>query len=134
MKSMLMNQGDSESAALGDLKGLSSNAQVMLKLAVFSAWADLQIASHEQKYLENVVRPHLTKLTPLWLSSLREYARLKFEPEISTSGSSGSLTGGLDTIYAALNRETLLGVRRPLSLRTQMLTFQVLSSLLAQIR
>ena len=128
---MLMNQGDSESAALGDLKGLSSNAQVMLKLAVFSAWADLQIASHEQKYLENVVRPHLTKLTPLWLASLREYARLKFEPEITTSG---SLTGGLDTIYAALNRETLLGVRRPLSLRTQMLTFQVLSSLLAQIR
>lgn len=83
----------------------------MVKLAVFSAWADLRIASHDQKYLENVVHPYLRKLTPLWLASLREYARLKFEPEISTSGTPGSLTGGLDTIYAALNRETLLGVR-----------------------
>jgi len=91
------------------LKGLSSNAQVMVKLAIFSAWAELQIASHEQKYLEDVVRPHLTKLTPLWLSSLREYARLKFEPDVSTTGA-GTLTGGLDTIYAALNRETLLKV------------------------
>lgn len=85
----------------------------MVKLAVFSAWADLQIASQEQKYLENLVRPYLPKLTPLWLASLQEYARLKFEPDISTSGAPGSLTGGLDTIYAALNRETLLGVCCP---------------------
>lgn len=81
----------------------------MVKLAIFSAWAELQIASHEQKYLEDVVRPHLTKLTPLWLTSLREYARLKFEPDVSTTGAA-TLTGGLDTIYAALNRETLLEV------------------------
>ncbi|KAF2180230.1 hypothetical protein K469DRAFT_640024 [Zopfia rhizophila CBS 207.26] len=98
---------DSETAAIGDLKGLSSNAQVMVKMAVFSAWAELQIASAEQTYLVDVLKPHIAQLTPLWLSSLREYARLRFEPDISSMGSA-SLSGSLDTIYAALNRETLL--------------------------
>ncbi|GME34728.1 Armadillo-like helical protein [Neofusicoccum parvum] len=99
---------DSETASIGDLKGLSSNAQVMVKMAVFSAWAELQIASKEQKYLVDVLRPYIAKLTPLWLSSLREFARLRFEPDISTTAAAGSLSGSLDTIYAALNRETLL--------------------------
>ncbi|KAF2263668.1 ARM repeat-containing protein [Lojkania enalia] len=98
---------DSETASIGDLKGLSSNAQVMVKMAVFSAWAELQIASAEQTYLNEVLKPHIARLTPLWLSSLREYARLRFEPDISSMGSA-SLSGSLDTIYAALNRETLL--------------------------
>lgn len=82
----------------------------MVKLAVFSAWAELQIASQEHLYLDDVVRPHLMKLTPLWLVSLREYARLKFEPDVSNSAAPATLSGGLDTIYAALNRETLLQV------------------------
>lgn len=99
---------DSETASIGDLKGLGSNAQVMVKMAVFSAWAELQIASAEQKYLVDVLKPHIAKLTPLWLSSLREYARLRFEPDISTTSGPASLSGSLDTIYAALNRETLL--------------------------
>ncbi|CAN9144651.1 unnamed protein product, partial [Alternaria alternata] len=99
---------ESETAAIGDLKGLSSNAQVMVKMAVFSAWAELQIASAEQSYLVDVLKPHIAKLTPLWLASLREYARLRFEPDISSSMGSASLSGSLDTIYAALNRETLL--------------------------
>ncbi|KAF2742928.1 HEAT repeat protein-like protein [Sporormia fimetaria CBS 119925] len=98
---------ESETASIGDLKGLSSNAQVMVKMAVFSAWAELQIASAEQVYLAEVLKPHIAKLTPLWVSSLREYARLRFEPDISSMGST-SLSGSLDTIYAALNRETLL--------------------------
>ena len=82
----------------------------MVKMAVFSAWAELQIASAEQTYLVDVLRPHIAKLTPLWLASLREYARLRFEPDISSSMGSASLSGSLDTIYAALNRETLLKV------------------------
>ncbi|KAL5427649.1 hypothetical protein PMIN04_001153 [Paraphaeosphaeria minitans] len=98
---------ETEAAAIGDLKGLSSNAAVMVKMSVFSAWAELQIASTEQKYLVDVLRPHIAHLTPLWLASLREYARLRFEPDISSMGSA-SLSGSLDTIYAALNRETLL--------------------------
>jgi hypothetical protein len=86
----------------------------MVKMSIFSAWAELQIASAEQKYLVDVLQPHIAKLTPLWLASLREYARLRFEPDISTTGSGpATLSGNLDSIYAALNRETLLQVRNP---------------------
>ena len=83
-------------------------------MSIFSAWAELQIASAEQKYLVDVLQPHIAKLTPLWLASLREYARLRFEPDISTTGSGpATLSGNLDSIYAALNRETLLQVSNP---------------------
>ncbi|KAG9239350.1 armadillo-type protein [Amylocarpus encephaloides] len=99
---------ESEVASIGDLKGLSSNAQVMVKMAVFSAWAELQVASTEQQYLVDVLKPYIGTLTPLWLASLREFARLRFEPDISMSLGPPSLSGSLDTIYSALNRETLL--------------------------
>lgn len=99
---------ESEVAAIGDLKSLSSNAQVMVKMAVFSAWAELQVASTEQAYLVDVLKPYIGTLTPLWLASLREFARLRFEPDISMSLGPPSLSGNLDIIYSALNRETLL--------------------------
>ena len=99
---------ESEVAAIGDLKGLSSNAQVMVKMSVFSAWAELQVASTTQSYLVDVLKPHIGTLTPLWLASLREFARLRFEPDISMSLGPPSLSGNLDSIYSALNRETLL--------------------------
>ncbi|KAJ5092387.1 hypothetical protein NUU61_007257 [Penicillium alfredii] len=99
---------NSETTEIGDLKGLNSNARVMVKLALFSAWARLQIASIEQEYLNRVVQPYLAKLTPLWLSSLQEYARLRFEPDISGSLGTSSHSNDLDEVYAALNRETLL--------------------------
>lgn len=81
----------------------------MVKMALFSAWARLQMASLEQQYLVNVVQPYTALLTPLWLSSLQEFARLRFEPDISGSLGTPS-TGDLDEVYAALNRETLLNV------------------------
>jgi len=80
-------------------------------MAVYSAWAGLQIASTEQKYLESVVKPHVAGLTPLWLSSLREYARLRFEPDISSTSAAAMLSQSSDSLYAALSRETLLKVR-----------------------
>ncbi|EAW08709.1 AP-1 complex accessory protein LAA1 [Aspergillus clavatus NRRL 1] len=95
-------------AEFGDLKGLNSNSKIMVKMALFSAWARLQIASVEQEYLNEVVQPYLATLTPLWLSSLQEYARLRFEPDISGSLGTGPLSNDLDEVYAALNRETLL--------------------------
>ncbi|KAL8381507.1 hypothetical protein RB595_005664 [Gaeumannomyces hyphopodioides] len=97
-----------ENVGIGELKGLSSNAQVMVKMSVFAAWAELQVASSEQKYLFEVLKSHIGTLTPLWLESLREFARLRFEPDISMTLGPPSLSGSLDTIYAALNRETLL--------------------------
>ncbi|EAQ91112.1 hypothetical protein CHGG_03047 [Chaetomium globosum CBS 148.51] len=101
-------QTEDENAGIGDLKGLSSNARVMVKMAVFGAWAELQVASSEQKYLLDVLKPHIGTLTPLWLESLREFARLRFEPDISMTLGPPSLSGSLDTVYAALNRETQL--------------------------
>lgn len=97
-----------ETQSIGDLKDLSSNAQVMVKLAVFSAWAKLQVASIEQKYLVGILKPYVGTLTPLWLAALREFARLRFEPDISMTLGPPSLSGSLDSIYSALNRETLL--------------------------
>ncbi|EFW98758.1 heat repeat protein [Grosmannia clavigera kw1407] len=97
-----------EGGGIGDLRGLSANATVMVRMAVFAAWAELQVASLEQRYLVDVLRPHIGQLTKLWLESLREFARLRFEPDISMTLGPPSLSGSLDTIYAALNRETLL--------------------------
>ena len=102
--------GNPDTTEIGDLKGLNSNARVMIKLALYSAWARLQIASDEQKYLVAIVQPYTAMLTPLWLSSLQEFARLRFEPEISSTLGSGGLSDDLDDVYAALNRETLLKV------------------------
>ncbi|KAM0713393.1 hypothetical protein Q7P37_010355 [Cladosporium fusiforme] len=96
----------SETASIGDLQGLSSNAQVMVRMSVFSAWAELQVASGEQQYLDDVVKPHIGRLVPMWLSSLKEYARLRFEPDISATAAAPE--EDLDTIYASLNRQTLL--------------------------
>ncbi len=82
----------------------------MVRMAVLSAWAELQVASKEQKYLVKVVEPYITKLTPLWLSSLQEFARLRFEPEISNNTGPTIIDESLDTVYAALSRQTLLKV------------------------
>lgn len=89
---------------------MSSNAETKVRMAVLSAWAELQVASTEQKYLVKVVEPHIAKLTPLWLSSLQEFARLRFEPDISSTLASSRADEGLDMTYAALNRQTLLKV------------------------
>lgn len=101
---------ETQDSAVGDLKGLSSNAQTMVKMSVLSAWAELQVASTQKEYLIKVVKPHTVKLTPLWLSSLQEFARLRFEPDISNTTGPARLDEGLDVVYAALNRQTLLKV------------------------
>ncbi|KAJ6264712.1 hypothetical protein Dda_0862 [Drechslerella dactyloides] len=78
-------------------------------LEAFSTWAELQVASLQQDYLVDVVKPHIVVLAPLWLASLREFARLRFEPDISmNAGGSSSITGSLDVVYSSLNRDVLL--------------------------
>lgn len=95
---------------MGDLRGLSANAQTMVRMAVLSAWADLQAARVDQSYLDKVVEPHINKLLPLWLDSLQEFARLRFEPDISNHTGPAGPEESLETVYAALNRQTLLKV------------------------
>lgn len=113
--SSLTKTDDGQDSAIGELRGLSPNAQTKVRMAVLSAWAELQVASTEQEYLVKVMQPHVAKLTPLWLSSLQEFARLRFEPDISSSMGPARADEGLDVVYAALNRQTLLKVGRGLS-------------------
>ena len=115
---------DAQVSAVGELKGLSSNAQTMVRMAVLSAWAELQVASTQQEYLVKVVKPHTAKLTPLWLSSLQEFARLRFEPDISNNTGPARLDEGLDVVYAALNRQTLLKVSPESRFHREMLNFK----------
>lgn len=109
-EAMLIIIDDVQDTVVGDLQGLSPNAQTMVKMAVLSAWAELQVASTDQKYLVKVLEPHIARLTPLWLSSLQEFARLRFEPDISNSAGPSRIEESLDTTYSALNRQTLLKV------------------------
>jgi len=95
-------------AAIGDLKNLSPSAQAMLKMGILSGWAQLQIASHEQPYLEEILQPFIPKLAPLWLTSLQEFASLRFEPEISDTLGGEIAGGNLDERYASFNREVRL--------------------------
>ncbi|KAI1627545.1 armadillo-type protein [Exophiala viscosa] len=98
----------SPEAAIGDLKNLSPNAQAMLKMAILSGWAQLQLASHEQPYLDEILQPFIPKLAPLWLTSLQEFAGLRFEPEISDTLGGEIAGGNLDERYASFNREVRL--------------------------
>ena len=98
-----------ENVAIGDLRDLSPNARIIVKIAIFTAWAKLQIASSSLPDLVNLMKPHLYSLAPSWLELLRDYARLRFEPDI-TASSIGLPLDDLDQIYSALNRSILLQV------------------------
>lgn len=100
---------DSDMVAIGDLRDLSSTAAVMLKTSIFAAWAQLQVASTQQAYLVRVVKPQLPLLCPFWVASLREYARLRTDPDAAASdaGAGGAV---FDSVYSGLSRETALPV------------------------
>lgn len=125
---LLIYVGNTKDATVGDLRGLSSNAETMVRIAVLSAWAELQVASTEKKYLMKVVEPYIFKLTPLWLSSLQEFARLRFEPDISSNAGPPQSVESIDTTYAALNRQTLLKVDVNLSFFAQVLMIVIVLS------
>ncbi|KAI0717727.1 ARM repeat-containing protein [Cerioporus squamosus] len=76
---------------LGDAAELSPNASVMLRIATLSAWAGLEVASTQQAYLVEVVKPYRAALAPLWISCLDD-----------------TPAGALDSSYSSLGREVLL--------------------------
>lgn len=81
-------------------KSYADNAKSMIKIAILSAWAELQVSSVHQEYLIEVVAPYVKDLTPMWLDSLKDYAQIKFEPV--TSGNS------MEVQYSTLSRETIV--------------------------
>jgi hypothetical protein len=83
---------------------------MLVKSAVISAWAELQVNSKEQQYLVEVVSPHIPVLAPLWLSSLKEFARLRFGPDESLENTPSPLQDDVDIKTGSVVRQTLLGV------------------------
>lgn len=106
LTSALESCRDTEIISLGEMKELSSTASVMIKTAVYAAWAEFQVTSVKQSYLCNVIKPHLALLCPLWVASLREYARLKSDEEASSTGSSHS--NPFDAMQGGFTREIWL--------------------------
>ena len=92
--------------SLGDAAEGSPNASAMLRIAILSAWAQLTSASSQQKYLQEVVKPHKPALAPLWIAALRDYASIRGDSEAILDTSSAPL----DATYASLGKDILLPV------------------------
>ncbi|KAF7355790.1 Clathrin-coated vesicle protein [Mycena sanguinolenta] len=90
--------------SLGETGELSPNASAMLRISTLSAWAQLEIASTQQAYLIDVLKPYRSTLASLWLSSLRDYASIRIDSEFLHDTSSVAL----DSSYSSLGKEVLL--------------------------
>ncbi|KAH0586658.1 hypothetical protein H2248_007874 [Termitomyces sp. 'cryptogamus'] len=95
---------DSGMLSLGETGELSPNASAMLRISTLSAWAQLQVATPQRKYLENVVKPHRGTLSSLWIAALRDYASIRIDSEFLNDTS----TVALDSSYSSLGKEVLL--------------------------
>jgi hypothetical protein len=93
--------------SLGETGELSPNASAMLRISTLSAWAQLEIASTQQAYLTDVLKPYRSTLASLWLASLRDYASIRIDSEFLHDTSSVAL----DSSYSSLGKEVLLPVR-----------------------
>lgn len=92
--------------SLGETGQLSPNASAMLRISTLSAWAQLQVSSTQQSYLENVVKPYRSTLSSMWLAALRDYASVRVDSEFLHDSSSVAL----DSSYSSLGKEVLMPV------------------------
>ncbi|KAG5653101.1 hypothetical protein H0H81_002326 [Sphagnurus paluster] len=90
--------------SLGETGELSPNASAMLRISTLSAWAQLQVETPNQNYLEDVVKPHRSTLASLWIAALRDYASIRVDSEFINDTS----TVALDSSYSSLGKEVLL--------------------------
>ncbi|PPQ99633.1 hypothetical protein CVT24_005211, partial [Panaeolus cyanescens] len=95
---------DSGMLSLGETGQLSPNASAMLRISTLSAWAQLQVSSTQQGYLENVVKPYRSTLSSMWLAALRDYASVRVDSEFLHDSSSIAL----DNSYSSLGKEVLM--------------------------
>jgi hypothetical protein len=70
----------------------------MLRVSILSVWARLEIASFEQTYLLDVIKPYRSILAPQWFASLRDYAVIRADCEFIHDASAVAL----DPSYASL--------------------------------
>lgn len=104
---------------MGELAIPSSNARTLLRLAVLSAWAEIQIQSVHWDYLDALLVPEIPKLIPMWLSTLTAFAILQFEPEGSegTERDSNQETEVRDTSKDFLLQVVAVKIRLTLGLQ-----------------
>lgn len=88
LTSVLQQSQAAGTITIGEAGELSPNASVMLRVATLSAWAKLQIASEEKKYLIDVLSPHRSALASLWVAALRDFATLRTESDTTEQDSS----------------------------------------------
>ncbi|CDZ96614.1 Uncharacterized conserved protein [Phaffia rhodozyma] len=105
LTSALSSFQDANMTSLGEVKDLSINAAIMLKISTMTAWANLQSSSVKQTYLRNVVGPHRAMLVHFWVTALRDFARLRTDPEAGPGSSIGS---SADPMTTGVGREVLL--------------------------
>ncbi|MBW0479445.1 hypothetical protein O181_019160 [Austropuccinia psidii MF-1] len=106
LTSALESCRDSEIVSLGEMKDFSTSASIMIKTAIYAAWAEFQVISIHQAYLNDVITPHLALLCPFWVASLREYARLKSDEDPSSHSVTSLL--GVGSMQSGLHREVSL--------------------------
>ncbi|KAG8984939.1 hypothetical protein FRB93_006149 [Tulasnella sp. JGI-2019a] len=95
---------ESDLLTIGDIKELSPNASVMLRIATLVAWAELQVASSTQSYLLAIIDPYRSTLATLWIASLRDYAGIKGDSEVLQDPTSTAM----DSPSSGMGREVLL--------------------------
>ena len=102
----LLHLLDAGMLSLGETGELSPNASAMLRISTLSAWAQLQVSSVHQTYLQKVVQPYRSTLASLWVAALRDYASIRIDSEFLHDTSSVAL----DSSYSSLGKEVLLPV------------------------
>ncbi|KAG0706406.1 armadillo-type protein [Suillus ampliporus] len=95
---------ESGNLTMGNFVDLSPNASGMLRVSILSAWARLEIASSEQTYLLDVIKPYRSILAPQWIACLRDYAVIRADSEFIHDASAVAL----DPSYASLGKVVLL--------------------------
>ncbi|KAI8814722.1 armadillo-type protein [Cladochytrium replicatum] len=109
-----------------------THIQVMLRLSVLLAWAELCVASTRHPFLEEILKPNLATLARLWVSLLNDCAKMRLYFELDamrlfagvSSSASGS-SGQLDS-YISATREVLL----PYYNQTWLVVMRALTSLI----
>ncbi|KAI5983848.1 armadillo-type protein [Pisolithus albus] len=89
---------------MGTLGELSPNASGMLRVSILAAWARLEIASTEQTYLLEIIKPYREILASQWVACLRDYATIRADSEFVYDSSVLSL----DPSFANLGKVVLL--------------------------
>ncbi|KAG1754151.1 armadillo-type protein [Suillus lakei] len=104
LTSALGEVDESGNLTMGNFVDLSPNASGMLRVSILSAWARLEIASSEQTYLLDVIKPYRSILAPQWIACLRDYAVIRADSEFVHDASAVAL----DPSYASLGKVVLL--------------------------